>query len=68
MKAALPDRIPAAVLFREIRERGYEGGIGPSLTEEPPKAVGQIQDAGRVSFPLPMTPPRISANVFCETQ
>jgi hypothetical protein len=23
--------------------------------EEPPKAVGQIQGAGRVSFPLPMT-------------
>jgi transposase len=26
MKAAAPDRIPAAVLFREIRERGYAGG------------------------------------------
>ena len=26
MKAALPDRIPAAVLFREIKDRGYEGG------------------------------------------
>ena len=26
MKAALPDRIPARVLFREIKERGYEGG------------------------------------------
>ena len=26
MKAALPDRIPATVLFREIKERGYEGG------------------------------------------
>ena len=26
-----------------------------SLTEEPPNAVGQIQGAGRVSFPLPMT-------------
>jgi len=26
MKAAAPDRIPAIVLFREIRERGYSGG------------------------------------------
>ena len=26
MKAALPDRIPATVLFREIKERGYDGG------------------------------------------
>jgi transposase len=26
MKAALPDRIPATVLFREIKQRGYEGG------------------------------------------
>ena len=26
MKAALPERIPATVLFREIKERGYEGG------------------------------------------
>ena len=26
MKAASPDRIPAAVLFREIKERGYRGG------------------------------------------
>src|SRR5437868_15483855 len=26
LKAAAPDRIPAAVLFREIKERGYEGG------------------------------------------
>ena len=26
MKAALPDRIPATVLFREIKGRGYEGG------------------------------------------
>ena len=26
MKAAAPDRIPAAVLFREIKERGYPGG------------------------------------------
>src|SRR5271168_3899177 len=26
MKAALPDRIPATVLFREIKERGYQGG------------------------------------------
>ena len=26
MKAALPDRIPATVLFREIKELGYEGG------------------------------------------
>jgi hypothetical protein len=25
--------------------------------EEPPKAAGQIQGAGRVSFPLPMTLP-----------
>jgi transposase len=25
MKAAAPDRIPATVLYREIRERGYEG-------------------------------------------
>ena len=29
--------------------------IGPSLTEEPPNAVGQIEGAGRVGFPLPMT-------------
>ena len=27
MKAAAPDRIPATVLFREIRMRGYDGGI-----------------------------------------
>lgn len=26
MKAALPDRIPATVLFREVKERGYDGG------------------------------------------
>ena len=26
MKAALPDRIPATVLFREVKELGYEGG------------------------------------------
>jgi transposase len=26
MKAAAPDRIPSAVLFREIREQGYAGG------------------------------------------
>ena len=26
MKAAAPERIPAAVLFREIKERGYAGG------------------------------------------
>ena len=26
MKAALPDRIPATVLCREIKERGYQGG------------------------------------------
>ena len=26
IKAARPDRIPATVLFREIKERGYEGG------------------------------------------
>ena len=26
IKAALPDRIPATVLFREIKELGYEGG------------------------------------------
>ncbi|NSL71768.1 hypothetical protein C6Y62_08100 [Hyphomicrobium sulfonivorans] len=26
MRAAAPDRIPAAVLFREIRPRGYTGG------------------------------------------
>jgi transposase len=26
MKAAAPDRIPAAVLFREIKARGYDGG------------------------------------------
>ena len=32
--------------------------IGPSLTEEPPNAVGQIQGAERVSFPLPMTAPK----------
>src|SRR5215208_3013924 len=29
--------------------------IGSSLTEEPPKAVGQIHHAGWVSFPLPVT-------------
>src|SRR4051812_33649344 len=29
--------------------------IGPSRVEEPPKAVGQIQSAGWVSFPLPVT-------------
>lgn len=27
MQAALPDRIPASVLFREIKAYGYEGGI-----------------------------------------
>lgn len=27
MKAAAPDVIPAAVLFREIKARGYEGGL-----------------------------------------
>lgn len=27
MSAASPARIPAAVLFREIRERGYQGGL-----------------------------------------
>jgi transposase len=27
MKAALPERIPATVLFREIKELGYEGGV-----------------------------------------
>ncbi len=27
MKAAAPDRIPAAVLCREIQERGYSGGV-----------------------------------------
>ena len=26
LKAAAPDRIPATVLFREIRARGYDGG------------------------------------------
>ena len=26
MKAAAPDRIPAVVLFREIKARGYDGG------------------------------------------
>ena len=26
MRAASPARIPAAVLFREIKERGYQGG------------------------------------------
>src|SRR6201995_6025946 len=26
MRAASPERIPAAVLFREIKERGYQGG------------------------------------------
>jgi transposase len=26
LKAALPDRIPATVLFREIKGRGYDGG------------------------------------------
>jgi transposase len=26
LEAAAPDRIPAAVLFREIKERGYNGG------------------------------------------
>src|SRR5215208_1104623 len=26
LKAALPDRIPATVLYREVKERGYEGG------------------------------------------
>jgi transposase len=26
VKAAAPDRIPAMVLFREIKARGYEGG------------------------------------------
>ncbi len=26
IKAAPPDRIPATVLFREIKERGYQGG------------------------------------------
>jgi transposase len=26
VKAAAPDRIPAVVLFREIKARGYEGG------------------------------------------
>jgi transposase len=26
MHAALPARIPAAVLFREIKDRGYQGG------------------------------------------
>src|SRR5215204_5005394 len=29
--------------------------IGSSLTEEPPKAVGQIHHAEGVSFPLPVT-------------
>jgi len=28
MKAAAPDRIPATVLLREIKERGYGGGYG----------------------------------------
>src|SRR5690348_3188675 len=27
MRAASPARIPAAVLFREIKERGYRGGV-----------------------------------------
>jgi len=26
LKAALPDRIPATVLYREVKERGYAGG------------------------------------------
>jgi transposase len=26
LRAAAPDKIPAAVLFREIRQRGYRGG------------------------------------------
>lgn len=26
LKAAAPDRIPASVLFREVRDRGYDGG------------------------------------------
>src|SRR5215204_2669871 len=29
--------------------------IGSSLTEKPPKAMGQIHHAGWVSFPLPVT-------------
>jgi hypothetical protein len=33
----------------------YRAVIGPSLTEKPPKAMDQIQGAGWVSFPLPMT-------------
>jgi transposase len=28
LRAAAPDRIPAAVLFREIRARGYTGAMG----------------------------------------
>jgi hypothetical protein len=28
VKAAAPDRIPAIVLFREIKARGYDGGEG----------------------------------------
>ena len=28
LKAAAPDRIPATVLFREVKERGYSGGYG----------------------------------------
>lgn len=54
MQAAAPDRIPAAVLFREVRERGYEGGetrvkqFVRGLVAPPPEPVVRFEtDPGR---------------------
>jgi hypothetical protein len=44
------------VLFRTTSSTCSSAfSIGPSAMEEPPKAVGQIQVADRVDFPLPLT-------------
>jgi len=50
LKAALPERIPAAVLFREIKERGYPGGetrvksfVRGLTAAEPPEPVVRFE-------------------------
>ena len=44
VEAAEPRWIPATVLLREIRERGYEGGISQHRPVHPaPKAVSAVE-------------------------
>jgi hypothetical protein len=67
MKAALPDRIPATVLFREIKERGYEGGetrVCHQVHHVNPATGATLEERSNRTAPITVLPRSFGAAVW----